>query len=1209
MMSKLPGSRILSIVAFILVESCNCGRPACPPPQVGLALGKAVGPIFNNPPVGLGLSLGGELAQAAPLLDGFNRPATSADGGVYAVQFSLNGRCFTGDQGGFGVSLEPFVEDLTDVQCRPELNDFDGGLNGGVPTELALLGAPYSLSCTPATLYCTDGGPSGGCMAGVAPAAGACHACEPGVQAGDPMGNPTGTFVAFQSAGGEIFARFPDAVSTPSLSSGLVDLIGYSLFGAKSSRDPNGQPALVQSYTSCGHSLGGPSDAGACGGGSSMPSFDYVSGWLRNGDPNAGQLTRLEPVVLLGGSSASAVCLPFSQAPFSSFPDAGSCGVLLGGSTIDVSGTPAGGGTLASHLVYLRLFLDEIHAEGLLLPTGGAVSLEGSIDVRALLQIQALPPVGGCVNRLLLSAPAISFGALEDELPIINLRGSLADVGVGDVIHASLRSLLMTGVEFDLTDFCLADASIKPESAPDPVPDPSLPAAYLDLAGTPTDAGDPPGPVEAVGLTYETAAGELDEEVAATDPFGRVAVGSVTEPLLPVTDRAILSTSGQQPYGVLSAAGQYLGAATPTATYWYYPYQAFQSSGGGFVATVELEAEPLPTSDGGPMQQTSCQNPSIDWTAPLTGPVLDAGYPFAALPVLLSPDGDAGLVTPTAVIAQNGTGPELTLDICQDPAFRIFTFCGGTIDPGTLASLGVSPSLSPTDPPDAGTTLADFLAPDVVQAFSGPVTVELFETKPGRRCGRRPHGPGEEDRARKTDDPEDPDLGCGDDGTDRPDRVVDLERDPPRFLEAMPRFRPAAAPAPSAASSTAPSGNLDPPSSFLVLKNLSGLSLMLQPANQTVTGAHYAGFDGRTILRLLCGSNATSGSATFPPSMAGQCDTPCGPSGVPPGPNDCCWRSRSAFPAVLGVKSFLYDLRTDPVPGHTFASGGFAFGGEPNDPGVPYLLGPVFMKSSAASAGQRIHLGTAQPETVEIIGSTADYAGRNPADMACFIAPIGTGVRTLTPGVEKVDYLPQPGDQVVGQIAVQVPGGGGYQLLDAGVLPFERVAAIDGSQNECSFLSQAMNTGFGLQGEQPAVSAPFGHDPSSVVGVALTSIADGGALSACYSPVARVDAVGVYGGELVPEGQRVLAGNQAALDYARATGTPLLLESHLNSNGLTGWTSVGSPSPDGGAFFFLSSSGLAGPYWGQVGQIVDGGIPFDDQGNLQSAATCPASLE
>ena len=259
------GSLVGSLSAGGCFSSCSIGTniPAQPIPLAQLA------------------QIGAGQAQARKLLllpDTATVPTIDST----AFQLGLNDPCFSGDSTGngtgIGLSLEAFAEDLTDVQCRPALGSASSECfplstslgNGGVG-QLASI--EVSSAVTPVAFACKQRNGTGfndSCLYAAAPA-GNCTACIP---TGDAMGNPKGTFFAFESDG-ENFLRFPDAVTASTLPSGLVDLLGFGLFNI-SEINPGIAPTASQSQHSCGGTgglVGGLASKGI--------GFNTISGWIR----------------------------------------------------------------------------------------------------------------------------------------------------------------------------------------------------------------------------------------------------------------------------------------------------------------------------------------------------------------------------------------------------------------------------------------------------------------------------------------------------------------------------------------------------------------------------------------------------------------------------------------------------------------------------------------------------------------------------------------------------------------------------------------------------------------------------------------------------------------------------------------------------------------------------------------------------------------
>ncbi|MHB8420066.1 MAG: hypothetical protein ACYDCL_18480, partial [Myxococcales bacterium] len=806
---------------------------------------------------------------------------------------------------------------------------------------------------------------------------------------------------------------------------------------------------------------------------------------------------------------------------------------------------------------------------------------------------------------------------------------SLADKVIVNTAMGDLLGALQGGFAFELPNFCLSDFSVQlepgntdPQRAKTPIP-----PAFLNISGTELDAGDPPGPEEWVGMTYEMAPGQLTETIETGLPqsFGGPArpprLSPVDVPLVPVLLQAALVVDG----GPLDAADGgsdvvasdvYLMSETPEQILFPYPYGSFHSSPSGFDTSLQFTAVPFAV-DAGPQQVTTCVA-VIDWHAPLTDAEADAGYPFASQPTVVDDAGVSGIVTPTSTIAlSSGTAGCPAVAVAGD----------------AQSCCGVSCFIPPAsgDPPG----LANFIDPDVVQAFSGETLVQLFEPTPAE-CLHRRHPHGRRDRGDdgtagddgSTEPPEPPGLDhapgvedgmrCAkdaDDGQDFPTR--DQGDDP-------------SSPAPTEDAQTT-SAPVDPPASdptsatlgptFVLTSQSSGETLAFQPAGGVWNPSNF--------VHLLC---STQPATTRPVGATFQdferCNTRCL---NPPGPGECCYSSRTLVPPQVGMKLVDYDLRQASAPGSYVASVTYPFmpGSEPNDRDAGpdgYLEGPVpyngtiTLRPPAAASFPNL-----PPDPVELIGATivqglpeatpvsvygqgagGGAPGAPVTDLACFIGTDpGHGFPVLSPSSETGPlgqfYLPQPQDQIV--VSIGLPGpDGNIQFLDAGLVPFQAVQAITGvGLNECSYVSAAYEQGFLTDDEgQPAYQVEFATDAGMPI---LLSFHLAGAGSACWppgmQPLLRIDGVGLSGGVFAPTGELIGPGKILADLQATSSAEDAVLGT-LGPGG--DWPATCDTLADSGCLFF---EGNPAPVFStSVDDIVDNGVLLDPNGSPDPSANC-----
>ncbi|MHB8420821.1 MAG: hypothetical protein ACYDCL_22325 [Myxococcales bacterium] len=1124
-----------------------------------------------------------------------------------AIQIGLNDTCFAGVDGGFPLNLEAFLRDLTDRQCRPALADLSA--------ECAAPG-DSSFACTPSANACaTNPSSPPPCSAGVAPAPASCVASvgagvgQCGVS-GDTMGNPAGTFIALEglgTTGTQLFVRFPDAVANQSLTSNLADLIATALFRGGT----DSPPALSQSFAQCGIPTFNALNACGVPPGSCAESADVLSFWLR--DQPGFSINRVGPAMIDGsprgwafdadagafsicsGETANCAGVPTWSNFFCACPaDAGTGTVVVEKPPEVVAQTIAAGGSPATNALHLHLRLEQFTIEGLetckntvLCPTT-IPSVTLAIDVDGWFKVSTEALDGGCPNSVRLT-PLVFQGhyaaplgpPLPFDLPAVSVASHVAAGGcagfqknIEGAVEGALEGLLANGFELPTPDFCFTDLSILPSG--DFGAD-NLPGVYLNIVGTPVDppAGDPPAPIEAAGVVYESvpgqvpclanANGSLDCPVLVVQPTN----GGAPErtqlqapvPLLPLAlDVAPAALDGGNALSIVSPSSlSYLPSTSPAELDWAYPYNAFTADQGGFQVGVQLDSRPtLQLANAGAGRLTYCVNPSLNLTADFPtrfGRGINIGPVFSAFPTVVENGGtQAAIVTPTELIAETGE------DAGCVPSAQLVSSYGVPVPPGCDIFGASYPDGGPAlfecccqkyptceadlgliDPPSSPTSFAAYLPPDIVQQFSGPVAVTIF--RPSRRChhrhpGRREHG----FRSRRGQGRGDGvSAGAGDGrgdgrGLSEADDDRGCDEDGQEEGSSFPRESRLAV---SSAATDPPVGTSGPSTlgigTTVTVTNSDGGTLSFQPTASVSGGA----LDG-----YLCGQAPVySTNAPIQPSSATLCDIGCeqssgGPVPIPPAL--CCLDTSLSGPAIppqLGVKQVGFDLKRDAAQGFLQPSAWtVADTGTADDPDGGYVLGLVPpRRADSAATGPSFRWQEPQRDPIVVIGAS-DRPGLTAVDVACYIAAdgtldVGAGSNLGDAGngfPEGTTYVPMLQQALGVQIAIPLPlaisPDAGYSCLDGGLMclpaklvPYEGplpLTATSGEPPEC-FLHDVIRLG-----SQPVDSAPYlfpdGGTDVPVVVLALPTPSS----SACYdsqaAPILRIDALGLCGSDTTP---------------------------------------------------------------------------------------------
>ncbi|MHB1847135.1 MAG: hypothetical protein ACYCWW_20110, partial [Deltaproteobacteria bacterium] len=864
-----------------------------------------------------------------------------------SVRIGLNGRCFGtpgnllstggGVDGGVdggpppGVSLEAVFEDLTDVECRQGLSiDDDGGVYSPVAAACAEYHSRNQLS---------------------SPTLGNAVCLQSCAQDGDPEG----TFFAvdFASDPAEAYVRFPDSfVGPPVTANSLLalggaghtylpwpDLVGVILTQGLGSFVA---PIAAQSATVCelpGASLAqGVLDAGF--------KASSVSGWLRN--------------TTVGGNHLWPVATLSSD----------------------------GGPNPLPPLLSLSLSLDQVHIANVSY-AGITADIDFAISLQAALSLH--PPAaatgsaaGTCPNSVLLTADT------GTQVTITPLQGGQASIALltalAPTLEADLESLLNTGgLELDFPGLCLTKFDVEP----DPDPDDPLPAgqtgysfpAILAIDGTPAGPSDPPGPIEELDLPgYQVGDGQQFQQLVIADLDGGTTLmfdpSVQPQTLVPVVrDAAMLDPADSMSFPIASAQSfalqDTLGVAQTVS--WSFPYNPSRfdyPSGSHARLDLDLEAVAPPPYQGSIGGAPGCFVRQFDFGAIQIPTQLLVGRnppdPFRELPVWTRPNGQAALVGRTRLFASTIEEGLFFDPVLVDPP-RLLA------PPALLPSSTTLFAPSAAVAPDAGTptTLADFLAPQVVRAFEGPVTVQILPViadrddgeADGRGAGR---GQGDDQGSRG-------DEGKGD---DRPQRDLEL-RDrpddrPPLALRGPPPGTGDPLPAPEAKARP----------TFL-LTNARGEVLSFQP------------FDGPwsqcQLLQLICPTATGCDTASSPPPPPPPVSCPA--CGGPLSPGECCSRPFVEWP-LFSMQSVRLDERSVDA-GTSYLAGTGPRGCSPAEspdggsqgayqPAPNPASGDVPTLQGLVHPCDRLEFGFAPRETIQLFGAS-DVSAARPTDALCYI--------------------------------------------------------------------------------------------------------------------------------------------------------------------------------------------------------------------------------
>ncbi len=1188
--------------------------PSCAP---GCACGPAPAPAPNIKRFPVNAILQGAANGDLPLITAQRQflngtlPKDYTSANVNVLQLGLNDPCFTGDHA-VGLSVEALLEDLTDVQCRPELsqvcpyaNAFSnfisafGNGDAGAPPDY------YSTVLTPTARKCA--GPSGSANAPVgfdtlirgccqnddpgldheqfadcfstAPKATTCTACS---SVGDAMGNPTGTFLGLNLETGQLLARFPDAVAAGTIPNQLADPLAGVLFGQgifanfslSAPGQPGGLPELDQSTALClggdggfvstllGGLVGGDGGflGGLLGGDGGIPASAFdgasVSGWLRNGT-GVNQQNFIVPVV--GGTAL-----------VTTGPDGGTV-------TAGLSPPPSGGSLFSPNLIFAHFFLDDVHVEVPSVPAFG----EFTIEVSAFLTVTAerTTPTSTCTDGVVFQAPDLVrafdlngnlIGQISNPtITVTTTNGAdlLADLlNFSGILGAALKAPF--GLSSGLADpgSCIPSVSVQttfggqpnplgvaqimpselsidgiPNFEIAPLSDGGIPTAYIEIDPSnpppppppppPPDAGPPPFlpptdggllslplATQSLGVTYLSQPGKLVYPNATVlQANGQIVKAAVAEDLWPYVTVAGLAPDGGMPNptcDIASSQGYLLftpdagvgdGGVPPQVASWPYPFGSCTvGREAPFAGQVGLDARPSAVSSGTTYTVTSCTNPSLDLNQPipsLTAP--DGGSPFISYPSLnVSPPiaGFPELVTPTGLLA---------LDPPPDPA----------PGPGSLR-------------------LSDYLAPEVVSLFSGPVEVQVIAPVPQgcrRRQRCRPHEEGDGPDRRGVDCRSEGEADEREDALNGPVRHDDDHGDDARTDDEASEGDDL----PDCDDRTAHGkGGGDPLYFLKVQGNLGGNSGLW------TLSFHTSGWLGNAgaLTRFLCGPGQVG---TLPVITASLECPPCPLSGVPPGPGPACCSDTppSIDPAHLGVKVVQADyLNEDAVSNFAGSSTGlFAAGSEPDDPVAHYIVGPVWPLASINAGGadggafQQIAFSIPEQDSLSVIGASDDVVPpafgttvplftAAPIDVSCLIGNNGQGSLFLNvPPVTQCQFVPSRGDAVQAAFLLPDPGGGFVQA-PAATLPFEKQIA-PGAGDVSTFLAAAANVG-----SQPAFATYVSglHDLDASTPISLEILPPAGQPSGCMMATARIDAIGYRTG--LPLYVRAVTGTEAVFE-------------------------------------------------------------------------------
>jgi hypothetical protein len=1206
------------------------------------------------------------------------------------IQLGLNDPCFGGASGGVGFSLAATLMDLADSQCRQQSDG--GSMNSlcdpkylGLPSKQdpnSPIGSlPIAATLTPAALACTEANglsmvntleaPNSNVVPDCTYGPGAtntCVACNP---SGDAMGNPHGLFIGLDATSEKLYARFPDSVMANQLPNELVDPISFAL----TSGFAGSPPIFGQSFEQCGISV-----TNTC---NPTPPFGTLSAWFTDDAPN-------DQLVLSGLTGLYGVLNSNYAAPV--MGTLTSNGIQLGGTSpapnlfvlnlhanpVSAEGTAAG---LVSEEVAITAIV-EVASPATVPPVG--ISGCDWIYLFAPPQITLISSDGKL--RIPFANPAVDCLSCSDT----DISGGKFVAGVGQV----LAPLFNAGFILQTPGYCVSNASIASASGSGvagavalqdvqletalgvasatflPPPTGNTPSVYLQVSGSldPTDPPDPPAagtasasggssstdpadggspaaggdpttfiptptpgqPIEALGMTYQSAPGFIIEAVQLGTSAGPVQQGVVAAPLwplpvpflvrpktrlvrvgppmvLPAPDdyRAILPQANPNPFfdylseptdgGVQDVAWAFPFGAFPDATQYPFFY-------GGLLAAAGPQVMAQPITVG----ETEYFEDAIIYTCSDAGPLwthrvpAGEGSPFASYPVWTS-------ASSVLVLAPGGA---ITMDGGEDAG----------------------------DPPPLRPTLADFVPPDALQAFAGPVSVIGFAQR-SRRVVRCREGDGdwgdesfEDDAAEHVGALSDldrlsRDRGNGDQGDqgwggNRGQGQGPSQGDGNSSGCGRGRWRDdrgrccenAGGDPPADAGVPAEFGLLG---DGVLLTNAAGETLAIRPSPGV--SQQFGSF-----VQALCGGPGAQVQETVsvPLSEFNSCG-PCGNPVVPPGPGQCCWTQQEVAPAVLGIKTVSYDLYEEPaVDEQPFimsssgtTSSAFGVGSWPNDPGTSYIIGPV--GASTGDGGRAIIEELFQlpaSDTISIVGAsdrlltdqatgqpldTAEVT-QQPIDLSCLIGPDGANpsvidlvdTSPLTNFINYIQYIPNPSDEV--QLSILLPGplhtGASVANVLTGnpstfSLPFDKAIAPGGS-DECTFLDHALSAP-----NQPVASVSYAL-PANLSGntpIWLSATPPSGG-SGCGETVARVDAIELSSVKLPGSGVLVVPG---------ALFAPAPPQSPFPA---TAWWIAGNFNPAIGSVQAIVSNGVTLGVSGVVpqsgGSCVSNADPTGSQGQV-----------
>ena len=1098
------------------------------------------------------------------------------------IQLSINDPCFQGASGGVGFSIAATLLNLTDAQCRQSTNGLcDAAYLPVAPSK----GLPVSSLLTPATAVCTKANgitktidPDGTTDCTYSEATqGTCPVCdlEP-----DGMGPAQGLFIGLDAVSNRFFARLPESVMATQLPNILVDPISYVL----TSGFNGGPPAFFQSIERCGLSL-----TNAC---NTTPPFTTLSAWFNDGSPRtAANSNYLAPV---------AASVSFEP---------------VNGVTEPVI---AFGSAISPNLFFLHFHMNPITAEH---TQAGEVSVE--LEFSALAEVipsQGLPggpPTGLSCDALMLRAPAtvfVSQGSGQAPLEVPNGWWACDSCGPQDYTGGDLAvglvqtimPILNAGFILRTPGYCITQAGIQTGTAGSTVdpfgalvgldftfgpPSQSLnvtvpvvapvngatPAAWLQIEGY-LDAGDPPAdppdggspipndpvtflpapslgqPIEGLGMTYQSAPGFEIEAALLGQQGGGVEHGILAVPLWPVPlpylvqpktkqgviqghpvilhqpddNAAVLSQAFTNPFddylsepldgGVQEVGWPFRYGQFPPANQFPFFYGGILASAAPQVMTAEETVGNVLYYENAIIYSCSAAEPV--WTAP--GVIERGGPAFASYPIWSSGQ-SVRLLTP-----QGSIGP-------------------GGIDAGD-------------PPPPPLPTLADYLPPEALQAFAGPVTVQGFAQRE-RRLARCQDEDGNQDESftepawlsaerERFGGFRQEHRGDGNGGGDGDGNGVG---DGDGCGEGRWRDRRGHCCVDSVSRLADPPGDAGsfPPEygilgDGVLLTNSSGETLALRPSARVRRGAFF---------QALCGGSGATVQTTLslPFSEFAACQS-CGSPAVSPGAGQCCWTERQVSPAILGLKTVSFDLYEQGAagassfinPSSSSTANSYGSASWPSDPDGSYLVGPVGADDGdggLTSVEELFELP--QNDTIFVVGATdrelfnqgfggpfsqqpqgpvdVTLASQQPiADVACAIgltsASPPLAILEPPPLLNFCQYVPDPTDQVQVSITLAPPlhvAGAGPVVFDAGYLPFQQQIAAGGG-DECKFLNLANAATGILDAGQPAYSVNY-HlpDPSVAPGTTIQIDASGpSGGAACGPTIARIDAVGIRSASL-----------------------------------------------------------------------------------------------